>query len=464
MTAAAGAGGWSARRLAVVAAAGAAEFLATLDFTVVNVAFPAMQRAFGGVSLTTLSWVLTGYAVVFAAVLLPAGGLADRLGRRRLFLAGVAAFTLGSLCCALAGSPLALVAARALQATGGGAMVPLAVTVALPEFPAERHGTVIGTLSALGPLASASGPSIGGTLVSGFGWRAVFWVQVPIGLLIVLLTLAAREERAAERRPLPDVAEVGLVALTAGLGVLGIVQGPDWGWSSPAVAGALGGGLVAGALAVRRALRQEHPLLDLYLLRRPAVAAGNAALLLIGFVQYTFLLGNVLFLSSLWGWTSARVGAALSPGPLVAVAASVLAGRLGRRLGWRAIAGGGSLVVAAGCAWLAATAGQRPAYVAVLLPGLLMVQGFASGAAVAMNAAVLAAAGERLGTASAMAFLSRTFASALGTAGLAVLLTGQRLGDFRLAWTAMTVCAVAAAVASLGLPARAAEPAPAPGH
>jgi len=222
--------------------------------------------------------------------------------------------------------------------------------------------------------------------------------------------------------------------------------------------------VAAGALAVRRALRQEHPLLDLELLRRPAAAAGNAALLLIGFVQYTFLLGNVLFLSSLWGWSSARVGAALSPGPLVAVAASVLAGRLGRRLGWRAIAGGGSLVVAAGCAWLALTAGQRPAYVAVLLPGLLMVQGFASGAAVAMNAAVLAAAGERLGTASAMTFLSRTFASALGTAGLAVLLTGQRLGDFRLAWTAMSACAVAAAAASLGLPARDAEPAPAAGQ
>jgi EmrB/QacA subfamily drug resistance transporter len=453
---------WSARRLAVVAAAGAAVFLATLDFTVVNVAFPAMQRSLGGVSLTTLSWVLTGYAVVFAAVLLPAGGLADRLGRRRLFLLGVVVFTLGSLCCAVAGSPLTLVLSRALQATGGGAMVPLAVAVALPEFPAERHGTVIGTLSALGPLASASGPSIGGALVSGFGWRAVFWVQVPIGVTVALLTLAAREERAGDRKPLPDVAEVGLVALTAGLLVLGIVQGPDWGWSSPPVLGALGGGLLAGALAVRRALGQEAPLLDLALLRHPAAAFGNAALLLIGFVQYTFLLGNVLFLSSVWGWSSARVGAALSPGPLVAVAASVLAGRLGRRLGWRSIATAGSLVVAAGCAWLAVVAGQRPAYLTVLLPGLLAVQGFASGAAVAMNASVLAGAGEKLGTGSAMAFLARTFASALGTAGLAVLLTGERLADFRLAWAAMTVCAVAAATVSLGLPARTPAPAPAP--
>src|SRR5215217_7123455 len=177
------------RRWQVLAVVSAAVFMSSLDLFIVNIAFPDIQRDFGGASLASLSWILNAYAIVFAALLVPAGRSADRLGRRRSFLAGLAIFTVASALCAVAPSVPALVAARVLQAIGAAAVFPTSLALVLPEFPPSERRTAVAVWAAVGGVAAAAGPPVGGLLVQA-GWQLVFLVNVPIG--VVLVVVAAR--------------------------------------------------------------------------------------------------------------------------------------------------------------------------------------------------------------------------------------------------------------------------------
>src|SRR5580700_3759995 len=209
-------------------------FMSSLDLFIVNIAFPAIGRHFGGASVSSLSWVLSAYAIVFAALLVPAGRWADAFGRKRAFLLGLGVFVAASAACALAPSVDFLIAARVVQAAGGALMLPTSLGLMLPEFgPHERH-VAIGVWAATGGIAAAAGPPLGGLLVQA-DWRWVFLVNVPIGLLGLgfgARSLAERRERDATR---PDVA--GAVAFMVAIGslVVAIVKGQEWGWGSPAI-------------------------------------------------------------------------------------------------------------------------------------------------------------------------------------------------------------------------------------
>src|SRR5450755_3135910 len=209
-------------------------FMASLDLFIVNIAFPSIAQNFNHASLGSLSWIVSGYAIVFAALLVPAGRWADAFGRKRAFLLGLGVFVLASVGCAFAPSVGLLIAARLIQAAGGALMLPTSLGLILPEFaPSERH-VAIGVWAATGGIAAAAGPPLGGLLVQA-DWRLVFLVNVPVGLLGLVLglrTLVERRELGAER---PDV--LGALGLMVAIGslVVAIVKGQDWGWSSPAI-------------------------------------------------------------------------------------------------------------------------------------------------------------------------------------------------------------------------------------
>src|SRR3954471_5719481 len=218
----------NAHKWRVLIVVSAAVFMASLDLFIVNIAFPAIESDFGGTSLASLSWILNAYAIVFAALLVPAGRTADRLGRKRSFIAGLTLFPVASALCAAAPSVGLLVAARVLQAIGAASVFPTSLALLLPEFPPAERRKAVSIWAALGAVAAAAGPPIGGLLVQA-GWQLVFLVNVPIGL--ALLVSAARtltEAREPAGTPRPDLAGAALLTAAVGALTFAIVKSSDW--------------------------------------------------------------------------------------------------------------------------------------------------------------------------------------------------------------------------------------------
>ena len=207
-------------------------FMSSLDLFIVNIAFPDLAASFDGASLPSLSWVLNAYAIVFAALLVPAGRIADRVGRKRVFVLGLVLFSLASALCAAAPTVPLLVAARVLQAAGGAMMIPTTLGLILPAFPPEQRALAIGIWSAISGIAAALGPPIGGLLVQ-LSWHWIFLVNVPIGLLTAVIAVRVLDEAREPDDGRPDLLGAAMLALGIGLLTLGIVKGPDWGWSDP---------------------------------------------------------------------------------------------------------------------------------------------------------------------------------------------------------------------------------------
>jgi len=308
----------SPRTVLAIASLGAA--VAFIDATIVNIAFPDIAHSFPGTSLSTLSWVLNAYNIVFAAFLMAAAGIADLLGRRRVFVFGLGLFTVGSLLCAIAPSAGALIAFRVLQALGAAFLVPSALALVLNAFPHTRRSHGVALLSAVGAAAAGLGPSLGGLLVSAANWRLVFLVNIPIGVAAALLARRRlAESRAPGRRRLPDLPGTLLFAIAIGALVLAVVKGQDWGWGSPRVIGCLAVALAFGAVVFRRCRRHRAPVLDLSLLRIRTVSVANAMMVIGAAGFYGYTLANVLFLTGVWGYSVLQAGLALTVGPAVAV-------------------------------------------------------------------------------------------------------------------------------------------------
>jgi len=294
-------------------------FMASLDLFIVNIAFPDLARDFDGASLPSLSWVLNAYAIVFAALLVPAGRIADRVGRKRVFILGLLVFSGGSGLCAVAPSLNVLVAARVLQAVGGAMMLPTTLGLILPAFPVEQRTLAIGIWSAVGGVAAALGPPIGGLLVQ-LSWRWIFVVNVPIGIVTAIVAARALQEVRQPEDGRPDLLGAAELALGIGLLTLGIVKGPDWGWTDPRDLAAFAGALVLVVAFVVRSAHHHAPVIELPLLRVRSFALANlaAAVFFAGFGA--MLLSGVLLLTELWGYSALKAGFALSPGPLMAAA------------------------------------------------------------------------------------------------------------------------------------------------
>jgi EmrB/QacA subfamily drug resistance transporter len=436
------------RRLVfIVTALGA--FMASLDLSIVNVAFPALERSFPHDSRASLAWVITGYSIVFASLLVTAGRTADRLGRRRVFFIGLVVFTLGSALCGLAPSVDLLVAGRFIQGSGAAAMLPASLGLLLGAFPAGRRSQVVALWGGIGALAVATGPSLGGLLVSGPGWRWVFFVNLPIGAVGYLVgRRVLTETTTVTSGARPDYAGVVLVSATLAALVLGITEGPTWGWSSVQVIVCFTGAVLVGAAFLRRSSRHPEPVLDLTLFRSRSFSVANGATVLYAMGFFAMLLGNILFLTSVWHYSILRAGLAVTPGPLVVAAVSGPAGRVAQRIGFRTVLMVGFAFFAGGLTWYATLVGLHPAYTARWLPATLI-----TGLGIGLTFPVLSAAAvsslhiERFAVGSAVNQTARQVGGAFGVALLVVILGTPRspaaaLVHFRHLWAFAAAMAV----------------------
>ena len=433
---------------AVLAVASASSFLVYLDATIVNVAFPDIRASFGGTTLAGLSWILSAYALVFAALLVPAGRFADVLGGRRLFLAGLAAFTAGSLLCAAAPSVPLLVAARVLQAMGGALLVPSAQLLVMAAFPPEQRMKVIGVMAGVAALASALGPVLGGLVVDLGGWRLVFVVNLPVGLAALLLGLRMPAPAPGSLRHRPDLIGSLLAIAAVGTLALGAVQGPVWGWGDPRTIAAFAASAVLTPLLVWRCARHPAPVLELSLFRRRSFSTGNLGALLLGTSFFGLVLANALFLTQVWGYSILRTGLAIAPGPLASAVAAFAAARYTDRVDPRRFVLPGAVISAAAGVWLATQVGPEPAFVTQWLPAtVLMGVGVGLGFATIVAVCVRDLQPAELGIGSGMSATTRQLGAVLGVAILiAILGPVPDAGAFDAGWWAMAALALLAVV------------------
>jgi EmrB/QacA subfamily drug resistance transporter len=442
----------------VLAVSAAAVYVVFLDATIVNIAFPAISADFAGTTRNGLSWVLNAYAVVFGALLVTAGGLADARGRKKVFLAGLVLFAAASALCGLAPSVPMLVAARAVQAVGGALLVPASLALLLPEFPLAKRATAVGLWGAVGALAAATGPSLGALLVEGPGWRWVFYVNLPFCAVAWVAGRRVLTESFGDRRT-PDVIGVLLVTAVFGLISLGLVQGEPWGWGSTRTVGAFAGALALGPVLLHRGLTHPSPALPIRLFRVSSFSYATAGTLLYGAAFYGQILCNVLFLNGVWGYSILLTAVAILPSPLVAAAVAPVAGRLADRYGYRWVVAPGAGLFALGALYYAWQATAEPAYLTHFLPASLLA-GVSIGAAFSTLGA---AASQSLpaamyGVGSAVSSMARQLGAVLGVAVLVAVLgtpsPAEAVQAFHDAWHVTAAFAVAATVVALGLPRR----------
>ncbi len=443
------------RKWLVLAVTSVAVFMSFLDATIVNIAFPSIRAAFPSASLGDLSWLINAYNIVFASLLIPAGRLADRVGRKRVFLGGIVLFLVASAACGFAPTVGLLTAARVVQAAGAAALVPTSLGLLLPEFPLEQRATATALWGATGGIAAATGPALGGVLIDVFDWRAVFFVNLFIGLPALVparrILREFREEHAAE---FPSLLGIALLVGAIGALSLGIVDGGSWGWGSTRIVGAFAVAAALGAGFVGHSTRSTRPLVELSLFRVRSFAVATLGAFIFALSFFALLLSNALFLTGVWHYSTLRAGVALTPGPLMATAFSPLAGRLADRFGQRVVAMPGGLLFALGTLLFATRVGAAPHYATAFLPATLL-----TGAGVGLtfggfaSAAVAQLPRDRFSTGSAIFSMFRQLAAVIGIALLVAFLDagGATVATFHHVWTLMIGGGIGSALAALGL-------------
>lgn len=429
-----------------------AAFMASLDVFIVNVAFDAIAADFDGADLASTSWVLNAYAIVFAALLIPAGRLVDRYGRKGGFVVGLGLFTLASAACAGAPGVWWLVGFRVAQAVGAAILTPASLGLVVASMPPERRARAVRIWAATGAVAAALGPAVGGLLVAA-DWRWVFLVNVPVGVAAMLAAgrvLPRSRDESISR--LPDLA--GAAALAVGIAALtlALVEGPDWGWTA-------GGTLVAGAVALAavgwfalRTTRHDAPLIEPALLRVRAFGFANLTALLFAVPFAAGLLNAILWMQNVWGYSAIEVGFAVAPGPMMVPIFAAVAHRLSARVPIGMVVAAGCLLLALGGVIASVSVDASPDYATEILPGWLVAGvgvGLALPAILSSATADLPAA--RAATGSAVVNMSRQIGTVLGVS-LVVAIVGSPVGydaahsAFQHSWWALAAVAVLAAL------------------
>ena len=341
--------------------------LANLDLFIVNVALPNIGRDFKDAPLQDMSWVLNGYAIAYAALLVFFGRLAERYRRNISFLLGVGLFTLASAACAAADSVVTLTAFRLVQAAGAAVMTPTSLGLLLAAFPPERRGGAVRTWTAIGGLAAALGPVIGGVLVT-VNWRWIFLVNLPIGLVAMLVGWWKLPEVPGHEAPRPNPFDALLV--TGGIGALtfAIVKVNDWGWRSPGIGISFIAALVLLAWFVRRCLRSDSPFVDPALFRIRQFTGAALVMASYSAAFGAWLLSVALWEQTAWGWSALKTGLAIAPGPLLVPITSLLfSGKLIARFGAAAVITAGIFFSMAGLSYWASVIGLEPNAALVIL-------------------------------------------------------------------------------------------------
>jgi EmrB/QacA subfamily drug resistance transporter len=401
----------------VVLLIGLVACLTGLGLAVMAVAYPTIVEDFPDSSPAQLSWVTNIFPIVGAATLVPAGALADRYGRKRLLLIGVAAFAAGSCLAALADGPALLVLGRAVQSLGASAYTPAATALLIAAFPPARLSLAIGIWAVAGGVSSAAAPAIGGLAIEAGGWRWTFWMNVPVALLVLALGPRVFRESVADRtRAFPD--PVGAVLIMGGISlvVLAVVQSDEWGWlGGRTVAALVGGGLVLAWLA-RRCARRPNPILELSLLREAPIGRANLGTVVFATSFFCLFFSLVFFFTTTWGWSPVRAGLASAPVSLFAGLVGLTLGPVAGRRGHRPFLLLGTVVYAGAAVWLWFTIDATPDY-ATLIPAEVLLgagSGLVFPSFIAISVTGIAPA--RHAVASSVNFTTQRVGTSLGTA------------------------------------------------
>lgn len=441
------------QRIVIAVLIGSA-FLAGVDLFIVNVAFDQIGHDFAGAGLSELSWVLNAYAVVYAALLVPMGRLADRAGQKRAFVAGMTLFVAASLACGFAPGIWWLVAFRAIQAIGAAAMTPASLGLLLAAVAPERRAPAARLWAMTGAVAAALGPALGGGLVQ-LSWQWAFWINLPIGMVLVLGALRyVPDVRLNLGTPLPDLAGALVLVLAVGGLVLALVQGSDWGWTSTRVLAAFAVSVLAAVAFGRRTLRHSSPVIAPALLAVPAFRWANLATLIFNSAFGAALLGAILWLQQAWEYGALQTGLAIAVGPLAVPITSVLAHRLFPSARPGHMIAAGSLLFAGSALWQGWALSTTPAYWTGFLPAWVL-GGVGVGLAMPnlLAAATATLPPAQASTGGGIVTMARQVGLALGVSMLVTLVGGSNpAAGFTRAWYAVALGMLLAALTALRIP------------
>ena len=398
-------------------------FMIMLDNTVVNVALPSIQRDLG-VGLSELEWIVSGYALTFAALMLIGGKLADAYGRRLIFVVGIVVFTLASLLCGLATSGDMLIAARILQGAGAAMMNPATLSIIAATFPPRQRGAAIGIWAGVSALALAIGPLIGGLLTEHASWNWIFFVNVPVGILGIFASFLLIDESrdpTHERLDLPGLATsaIGLFALTYGL-----IEANTYGWGSARIVGSFVLSAVALVAFVLLERHQRAPMLDLTLFRNRTYVGANLVTLLVALAMFGVFFFVSLFVQNVLGYSAVQAGASFLPMTVLVIIVAPIAGRVSDRFGSRGLMTTGMLLLA--CQLLYFSQLDQTATFWTLLPGLVL-----GGVGMSMTMTPSAAAAtravpvEKAGVGSAVLNACRQVGGSVGIALMGAIMAAQ---------------------------------------
>ncbi|MBM3730773.1 MAG: DHA2 family efflux MFS transporter permease subunit [Actinobacteria bacterium] len=331
------------------------QFFVIFDSTVLNVGFASIEKDFSNVARTTLAWALTSYSIGTASLLLLAGRVADLFGRRRIFLIGISIFALGSLGAGLAPNVGVLIATRTVQSVGGALMVPTSIALALPEFPPERRSLAVGVWGSIAALAGGLGPPLGAGVIELGGWRWIFFINIPVVVLVVVSGRnVLRESKGSSTGTGLDMLSVPLGTTGLALLTLGVLQGAKWGWTSPGITASFVGAIVFGWIVVRRSLTHAEPLLDIAIFRQRRFTAASIATFTLNLPVAGFWFSAPLFFQTVWDWSVLKSGFAIMPTPVIIFVTASFAGRYSDRGLVKPIIGTGIGCCAIGIVGLAA--------------------------------------------------------------------------------------------------------------
>jgi EmrB/QacA subfamily drug resistance transporter len=441
------------RRVFLLTSLGA--FLVSLDVSIANAVLPAMGGSFDHPSRPALSWVLTAYAITFAAALVPAGRLADRVGRRGVFMCGLLIFGLGSVGCGAAPNLAIMLGGRVLQAVGAATAQPASLGLLIASIPDSRRATYIARWGGMGAVGIGLGPSLGGFITAGSSWRWAFLLNVPF--IAVALWYSPKVLTETVRHPgrsIPDPAGAVLLAAAAATLTLGISEASTWGADSLSTLAAIAGGCVFGVMFVRRSMTVADPLLDLSLLRRRQTALVTLVTVCYSAGFFGLLFTFVLFLTGPWHLPLSTAGLALTPMPVTALVVITFVGALSDRVGFRLPLAAGTACMSVGLL-LSVALDRSRTFSAGWVPIAAFI-GFGVGLCYPLlsAAAVADESPDNLAAATAVNQCARQIGAALGVAATVAAVGAAKsvpAGHFYVAWEACALFTASAAVAALGL-------------
>lgn len=428
-----------------------AVFLVSMDGTMLFAAFSALRAGFPKATAADLSWVLNAYTVVYAAMLIPSGGLADKHGRKKIFLIGVALFLTASVACGLSVNVEWLVLARVLQAIGAAMLTPSSLSLVLAAFPISKRAVVVSLWGAVGGLAAALGPSLGAFVVASLGWQWAFYLNVPLGIYAIWrgASILTESKQPSLGRPL-DIVGMGLLIIGIGALALSIVQANAPSWSHHELLSTASIGLACIFGFVVWARFSVAPLVDLRLFNNVTYRYVNLATLSFGIAFTMMFFAFFFYMNSIWHYSLPLAGLAMAPGPLLVVPVAALSGRIASKYGHRPLLVGGSLIYATSAMWYFLVPGIEPAYLTQWLPGMLL-----GGVGIGMvlpslsGAAVSHLPSDHYSVGSAINQAIRQIGSVMGVAFIVLLLGGASLN--RASFDAVYLCHMSLALLTAAL-------------